>query len=212
MTVTHWNPPPRDSALEARAVGAQSGVTNGSAVRPQCYHIHAHLLSHCWQLRNIMLAGRYRGASPAKWQCCDQTGLTRRKDQVISVKLGTAPWPQHIWGPLKITFYPPTAFVCSVVFWELTLIISLNNINRFVLVTGTQLIWYSFGIIRIAEWAKLPAFGNTTMPLSFRVKYLTLMIKTLGFLGMSVTASLHDVTSLKSWIYMLLNPHTSQVR
>ena len=141
MSVRPWNPPPRDSALESRAVGAQSGVTNGSAVRTQCYHIHAHLLSYCWQGCNVMRAGRYRGASPAKWQCCDQTGLTWRNDQIICVKLGAAPWRKYLWGPLKIAFYPPTAYVCSVVFWELTFIISLNNINRLREATDLKIIW-----------------------------------------------------------------------
>jgi hypothetical protein len=168
-------------------------------------------LSYCWQCCKVMRAGRYRGASPAKWQCCDQTGLTCGKDQVICVKLCIAPWSKHIWGPLKVAFYPLTAFVCSVVFWELTLIISLNNINKFAVVTKKQRTWNLFGMVRIADWAKLPAFGYTKMLLSFRVKCLTLMIRTLGFSETSVTASRHEVTSQKRWIYMLLNLRTSRV-
>ena len=66
--------------------------------------------------RPVMLCeqGDTGGASPAKWQCCDQTGLTCRIDQVICVKLSTAPWPKQRWCPLKIAFYQTTAFVCSV--------------------------------------------------------------------------------------------------
>ena len=120
VSMSPWNPPPHDSALEARAVGAQSGVTNGSAVRPQCYHIHAHLLSYCWQCRNVMRAGRHRGASPTKWQCCDQTRLTCRNDQDVCVKLGTAPCPKQIWGPLKTAFYQPN-FINPLYLYDLSI-------------------------------------------------------------------------------------------
>ena len=120
-------------------------------------HTHAHLLPHCWQFRNVMRAGRYRGASPAKWLCCEQTRIRSINDPVVCAYWITAPWLKYGSVRLKLALYPPTMFreilriihpQYSVRFSELTAITSLNGIKSFVLLTEKQWIFNSPGMLR----------------------------------------------------------------